>query len=112
MMQQEDFTASSFVGNAGGSQLRINRRIEERYLQEVEQRRQSQRKVTFNLEDINSGAQVIVDDDFSLCFKRPERRPWNFNAYLFALWLIGVALRYLIILPIRALIFVLSILVT
>jgi len=116
MMQQEDFTASSFVGNAGGSQLRINRRIEERYLQEVEQRRQSQRKVTFKLgdilENINSGAQVIVDDDFSLCFKRPERRPWNFNAYLFGLWLIGVALRYLIILPIRALIFVLSILVT
>merc|ERR1719242_2747138 len=115
-MQQEDFTASSFVGNAGGSQLRINRRIEERYLQEVEERRQSQRKQTFKLgdilENINSGAQVIVDDDFSLCFKRPERRPWNFNAQLFALWLIGVALRYLIIFPIRALIFVLSIALT
>eukprot|EP00486_Rosalina_sp_Unknown_P004097 CAMPEP_0201576984 /NCGR_PEP_ID=MMETSP0190_2-20130828/23135_1 /ASSEMBLY_ACC=CAM_ASM_000263 /TAXON_ID=37353 /ORGANISM="Rosalina sp." /LENGTH=139 /DNA_ID=CAMNT_0048008509 /DNA_START=19 /DNA_END=435 /DNA_ORIENTATION=- len=79
-LNQEEFTASSFVGTGTGTQsLRINRRIEQSYLEEIEKGRDPEKtfKLGDILENINNGMQVIVDDDFSLCFKRPERRSWN-----------------------------------
>ena len=37
-----------------------------------------------DLENVNSGMQVIIDDYFVYVFKQ-ERRPLNFNGYLFVL---------------------------
>jgi len=111
-LQQEDFTSSSLIGSGGGTRsMRLHRRIEEKYLAEVEEMADPQESFKLGdiLENISGGAQVIVDDDFSLCFKRPERRPWNFNAYLFVAWAIGVVVRYFIIFPLRALALALSI---
>eukprot|EP00484_Ammonia_sp_Unknown_P021862 CAMPEP_0197029542 /NCGR_PEP_ID=MMETSP1384-20130603/8973_1 /TAXON_ID=29189 /ORGANISM="Ammonia sp." /LENGTH=482 /DNA_ID=CAMNT_0042458737 /DNA_START=24 /DNA_END=1472 /DNA_ORIENTATION=- len=113
-LQEEDgFASSSMMGSTTAThQFRINRRIEQSYLQEIQS--MSDPEKPFNLgdilENINSGMQVIVDDDFSLCFKRAERRPWNFNAYLFVLWLLGVIIRYCILFPLRLLAMIFAIL--
>lgn len=59
----------------------------------------------FELSDILSyiseGMELIVQDDFSKCFRENPAEPWNWNAYLFPLWCIGVIVRYAILLPIR-----------
>ena len=60
--------------------------------------------------DVSPGAQVVVDNDFSMAFKRPERRPWNFTAFLMLPWLCGVAVRYAVLMPLRVVVMVLSIL--
>ena len=115
-LQQEEFTSSSFVGAAatGTQSLRINRRIEQSYLEEIQRARDPEKtfKLGDILENINSGMQVFVDDDFSLCFKRPERRSWNWNLYLFIFWCIGVVIRYLILFPLRLLAMTLATLLT
>ena len=114
-LQQEEFTSSSFVGTGTGTQsLRINRRIEQSYLEEIQRGRDPQKtfKLGDILENINSGMQVIVDDDFSLCFKRPERRSWNWNLYLFVFWCLGVIVRYCILFPLRLLTMIFVMLLT
>jgi len=114
-LQQEEFTASSLMGAPQPTQsLRMYRRFEQSYLQDLQS--QADPEKTFKLGDIldniNSGMQVIVDDDFSLCFKRPERRSWNWNPYLLVFWCIGVVLRYCILFPLRLLTMILAILLT
>lgn len=112
VLNQEEFTASSFAGSGSGTQsLRINRRIEQSYLEEIRKGRDPEKSFKLGdiLENINSGMQVIVDDDFSLCFRRPERRAWNWNPYLFIMWSIGLVFRYCILFPLRLLTFILSI---
>ena len=52
---------------------------------------------------LNDAAGAIVDDSFSRCFANRPNHPWNWNIYLFPLWLIGTALRLLLLLPLRAL---------
>jgi glycerol-3-phosphate O-acyltransferase 3/4 len=42
-----------------------------------------------------------VDDTFTKCFKSNAPDPWNWNAYLFPLWCVGVVVRYGILFPIR-----------
>eukprot|EP01084_Bolivina_argentea_P153925 268363_1 len=111
-LQQEEFT--SLAMSSTTRSLKMNRRIEQTYIQEI--RRMDDPDKLFSLADIldhvNSGMQVVVDDDFSLCFKRPKRRPWNFNAYLFVFWCIGVILRYFILFPLRLIVMTLGISLT
>ena len=42
-----------------------------------------------------------MDDSFLRCFKSSPDEPWNWNIYLFPLWLLGVAVRNLILFPLR-----------
>ena len=44
---------------------------------------------------------AIVDDSFTKCFNKSSIQAWNFNAYLFPLWLFGLLLRYVVLFPIR-----------
>lgn len=51
---------------------------------------------------LNDSAAAIVDDSFSRCFTNRPMQPWNWNVYLFPLWLIGLAVRFLVLFPLRA----------
>ncbi len=44
---------------------------------------------------------AIVDDSFLRCFQSASSDPWNWNIYLFPLWLVGLVVRYLVLFPIR-----------
>ncbi|KAA6370048.1 MAG: glycerol-3-phosphate O-acyltransferase 3/4 [Streblomastix strix] len=55
---------------------------------------------------MRQGFQMIVDDNFNKCFEPKRVKPWNWNLFLFTLWIIGFFLRYLIIFPFRFIIFV------
>ena len=50
---------------------------------------------------LNSAAAAIVDDTFTKCFKSNAPDPWNWNAYLFPLWVVGCVVRYGILFPVR-----------
>lgn len=50
---------------------------------------------------IQSGLENVVQDDFSRCFESSRSPPWNWNFYLYPLWLGGVFIRYCILFPIR-----------
>lgn len=59
----------------------------------------------FHMSDIVSfvsqGIQTVANDDFSKCFQSHPRDAWNFNFYLYPLWLLGVVFRYAILFPVR-----------
>lgn len=57
---------------------------------------------------LNDAAAAIVDDSFLRCFKTLPDDPWNWNAYLFPLWLLGVVVRNLILFPLRLIILLLG----
>lgn len=50
---------------------------------------------------LNDAASALVDDSFLRCFKSAIDEPWNWNFYLFPLWLVGVVVRNLILFPLR-----------
>ncbi|KDD75566.1 hypothetical protein H632_c615p1 [Helicosporidium sp. ATCC 50920] len=50
---------------------------------------------------LSDAAAAIVDDSFSRCFTSSNDEPWNWNLYLMPLWGLGLAVRYLILFPIR-----------
>jgi glycerol-3-phosphate O-acyltransferase 3/4 len=50
---------------------------------------------------LGEGAGAIIDDSFTRCFKSNAPEPWNWNVYLFPLWVCGVFIRYCILFPIR-----------
>jgi len=81
-------------------EARIQMAVEEKLINEL----QANRKI-FHLSDVvplvAQGASVIVQDDFSRCFTSEERQPWNWNAYLYVVWCLGVLVRYGILFPIR-----------
>ena len=55
---------------------------------------------------IRESVKVLVNDEFTRCFEAPVSKPWNWNIYLYPTWVLGVLLRYLILFPIRLLIFI------
>jgi hypothetical protein len=55
------------------------------------------------LPSIAQGVELIAQDDFSKCFRENNPDPWNWNAYLYVLWIMGVIFRYGILLPLRTL---------
>ncbi|KAK9803255.1 hypothetical protein WJX72_000102 [[Myrmecia] bisecta] len=50
---------------------------------------------------LNDAAAAIVDDSFLRCFTSASSDPWNWNIYLFPIWLVGLVVRYLILFPLR-----------
>lgn len=52
---------------------------------------------------LNDAAAAIVDDSFLRCFTSAMDDPWNWNFYLLPLWLMGVAIRNLVLFPLRVL---------
>eukprot|EP00898_Chlorokybus_atmophyticus_P000339 jgi/Chlat1/1305/Chrsp118S01717 len=52
---------------------------------------------------LNEGVAAIVDDTFTKCFASNTPEPWNWNWYLFPLWVLGVVMRYGILFPLRLL---------
>jgi hypothetical protein len=87
--------------------------IEERVI-EAYKRGELKESPTFTLADplitAKEGVEAIVKvllflsnpkDSFTACFEQRPPEPWNFNVFLFILWVIGVAVRYFILLPIR-----------
>jgi len=95
------------LGFLGTSQLsavdeqRIQHAIEDKLIKQLKQDK------VFELVDllpfINSGMRVIVEDDFSRCFQSCPVEPWNWNSYLYILWILGSITRYCFLFPIRLL---------
>lgn len=50
---------------------------------------------------LSEAGSAIIDDSFTRCFKSNAPEPWNWNIYLFPLWVIGVIIRYFILFPLR-----------
>lgn len=50
---------------------------------------------------IRQGYTAMVDDSFTRCFKSKKIVYWNWNIYLFVAWILGVVVRYGILLPVR-----------
>ena len=50
---------------------------------------------------VQDAAAAIVDDSFLRCFQGQSSDPWNWNIYLFPLWAVGLAVRYVILFPLR-----------
>ena len=63
------------------------------------------------LKPLRNGVDVIVDDSFWRCFEDRESLPWNWNFYLFPMWLVGTLIRYLILFPLRLLMLLLGFLI-
>jgi glycerol-3-phosphate O-acyltransferase 3/4 len=59
----------------------------------------------FFLDDVvpflNGGAKAIYQDSFTQCFRTEPSVAWNWNVYLFPLWLVGVLVRYVLLMPLR-----------
>jgi glycerol-3-phosphate O-acyltransferase 3/4 len=53
------------------------------------------------LKHVSEGVSDIVQDDFSRCFQENPDNSWNWNIYLFPLWILGLIVRYGILLPLR-----------
>ena len=56
-------------------------------------------------------ASTLVSDSFTECFKSPKRISYNFTPFLYVFYLVGVFIRWCILLPLRALWFMASIVV-
>nr|ALK24260.1 glycerol-3-phosphate acyltransferase [Lobosphaera incisa]UUT39807.1 glycerol-3-phosphate acyltransferase [Lobosphaera incisa] len=89
----------------------VEQTIEDYYVQE-EQRRLSMQSGSLlrDLLDIspllNDAAAAIVDDSFLRCFTSASSDPWNWNIYLFPIWLLGLVFRYGILFPLRFLLLI------
>ena len=46
---------------------------------------------------------TIIQDEFSRCFESARSQPWNWNIYLWPLWVCGLIVRHFILFPIRLL---------
>jgi glycerol-3-phosphate O-acyltransferase 3/4 len=58
-------------------------------------------KLSDGLQFITQGMQVLVEDQFTKCFQSPKVEQWNWNAYLFPAWCLGVVIRYCVLFPLR-----------
>jgi len=54
--------------------------------------------------DLTDGASSVIDDSFLRCFTSMPPDHWNWNWYLFPLWLVGVLLRHCVLFPLRLLV--------
>ena len=50
---------------------------------------------------VQDACNAIVDDSFNRCFQMKDQRPWNFNFYLYPIWVIGFVVRHFVLLPLR-----------
>jgi len=86
-------------------EMEMSRQLEEKILEDMKNRHFKAPKV-FDLSDcipmLTDAASVIVEDQFTNCFKSSTPRPWNWNIYLYPAWCLGVFFRYCILFPLRA----------
>ncbi|KAH3764178.1 glycerol-3-phosphate acyltransferase 9 [Pelomyxa schiedti] len=79
---------------------KLQRFIEHDMLRKLDK---SQQPKAFNLLDIapmvRNGMEKIVEDEFTNCFQPNKTRPWNWNAYLFPAWVVGILFRYALLIP-------------
>lgn len=102
-----------FLDPNSSQMVKIARRLDDKYINEIRnQDDQKEFQLGDVLEYLGSGMDVIVEDDFSLCFERAVRRSWNWNLYLAIFWVLGVVLRYVILFPLRLIIQILGLLLT
>jgi len=52
---------------------------------------------------VRQGFTSIVDDSFTRCFKSKKVVRWNWNCYLYPMYLFGVLVRYCLLFPLRLL---------
>jgi hypothetical protein len=52
---------------------------------------------------LKQGISNMVDDSFNRCFEETLPDPWNWNIYLYPAWVLGIAIRYLLLFPARLL---------
>ncbi|CAL6103606.1 Lysophosphatidic_acid acyltransferase/Glycerol-3-phosphate 1-O-acyltransferase [Hexamita inflata] len=57
-------------------------------------------------------ANALVQDSFSECFKSESRVSFNHTPFLYAMYVIGVFIRYFVLLPLRAIIFFTTLLIS
>ncbi|KAK9827979.1 hypothetical protein WJX81_003927 [Elliptochloris bilobata] len=94
------------VSEGQGQEQKVERTLEDLYVQSEESRlSQPAGSLMQDLLDVSpllqdAGA-AIVDDSFLRCFQSASTDPWNWNVYLFPLWLVGLLVRYLVLFPIR-----------
>eukprot|EP01116_Phalansterium_solitarium_P015721 TRINITY_DN349_c3_g1_i2.p1 TRINITY_DN349_c3_g1~~TRINITY_DN349_c3_g1_i2.p1 ORF type:complete len:587 (+),score=180.21 TRINITY_DN349_c3_g1_i2:105-1865(+) len=94
-------------------ELQMEAEVEAKILTDLQNKhaRPAAQKI-FNLGDaaafVGDASQVIVQDQFTECFKSYEERPWNWNVYLFPTWMLGVGIRYGFLFPLRLLALVLG----
>ena len=56
-------------------------------------------------------AQTLVSDSFTECFKSPKRISYNYTVFLYIFYVIGVIIRWCILLPLRMIWFMGSIII-
>ena len=66
-----------------------------------------QQQHVFHLADavpfFREAAEAMVSDNFNRCFSVSQEPAWNWNFYLAPIWLLGVVIRYAVLLPLRVL---------
>lgn len=105
-LAQEHYSKmDSFESMSELDRERVRQKVEARMLSEL-----NAQPDTFELMDIlpyiTEGVELCVEDDFTKCFQSSVNEPWNWNFYLFIFWSIGVVVRFVILLPIRLVLFV------
>eukprot|EP01105_Mastigella_eilhardi_P028606 TRINITY_DN9559_c0_g1_i1.p1 TRINITY_DN9559_c0_g1~~TRINITY_DN9559_c0_g1_i1.p1 ORF type:complete len:560 (-),score=149.41 TRINITY_DN9559_c0_g1_i1:85-1764(-) len=79
-------------------------RLQQAALRKEAEEKEPPRKM-FDLLDIapmvKGGMQVLVQDEFTNCFQPSKSHPWNWNIYLLPMWIFGIFVRYIILLPFR-----------
>lgn len=96
------FTSSSGELSAL-DQARVQRAIEDALLGELDKGSDTPFRLGDAVPLLREGAKVVHRDDFTKCFESAQAEPWNWNWYLAALWVVGLALRYLVVFPLRCL---------
>ncbi len=65
---------------------------------DAEQERLSKRSLVHDVLNISNvltdGAAAMVDDSFNKCFTSTRPEPWNWNIYLFPIWVVGLVTRW------------------
>eukprot|EP00697_Spironema_sp_BW2_P003027 gnl/Spiro4/14043_TR7534_c0_g1_i1.p1 gnl/Spiro4/14043_TR7534_c0_g1~~gnl/Spiro4/14043_TR7534_c0_g1_i1.p1 ORF type:complete len:517 (+),score=56.19 gnl/Spiro4/14043_TR7534_c0_g1_i1:52-1551(+) len=87
----------------------------ERFFDQARAKRASKSKRCYNLADVchltREVMEAVVDDGFTKCFQSKDPPAWNWNIYLWPMWLLGVVIRYGILFPFRLLCLLLGFLV-
>jgi len=97
-------------------EVEMARQIEAKILEDMKKRHSKDTPKIFDLSDVvpmvTDAVSYVVEDEFTNCFQSHTPRPWNWNIYLFPMWIFGIFLRYCILVPIRATLLMLGSLLT
>lgn len=106
----EDPSFGMFSPSDKKEEFEMARQIENKILSDMKKRHVSEVRKIFDVSDavpmITDAASFIVEDQFTNCFTSHNPRPWNWNIYLFPMWVFGIFARYCILLPFRVLILI------